>query len=111
MDKVVIVSCWTSSLRIIYEHLRALKISSKFLTGDENAAERMEVMKLFNNADCGRPQVVLLSLSAGGVGINLTGGNHVFFLEPHWNPQMELQAQDRVHRFGQTKDVFIRRYS
>ncbi|ODM98618.1 Transcription termination factor 2, partial [Orchesella cincta] len=109
MDKVVIVSSWTSLLNILYEHLRNRGFSSVFITGKEKMEERMDAMKRFNKYP-DRPQIVLLSLAAGGVGINLVGGNYVFFVEPHWNPQMELQAQDRCHRFGQTKDVFIRRY-
>jgi transcription termination factor 2 len=109
MDKVVIVSSWTSLLEIINHHLRERKFSSVFITGKEGAEERRDAQKAFNKGEK-RPQIALLSLKAGGVGINLVGGNHVFFVEPHWNPQMELQAQDRVHRFGQEKDVFIRRY-
>ena len=108
MDKVVIVSSWTSLLEILYRHLKRRKFSTVFITGKENSDERRDAQKAFNRGDR-RPQIVLLSLMAGGVGINLVGGNYVFFVEPHWNPQMELQAQDRVHRFGQKKDVFIRR--
>lgn len=50
---------------------------------------------------------MLLSLTAGGVGLNLIGGNHLIIMDPHWNPQLELQAQDRVFRIGQNKEVFI----
>lgn len=50
---------------------------------------------------------MLLSLSAGGVGLNLVGGNHLLLLDPHWNPQLESQAQDRIYRVGQTKPVQI----
>lgn len=53
---------------------------------------------------------MLLSLQAGGVGLNLTGANHVFMLDMHWNPAVEEQAADRCHRVGQTRDVFIHRY-
>ena len=52
-------------------------------------------------------QVMLLSLSAGGVGLNLIGGNHLFLLDPHWNPQLEAQAFDRIYRVGQTKPCHI----
>jgi len=52
---------------------------------------------------------MLLSLTAGGVGLNLIGANYMFFMDIHWNPQNEKQAQDRIHRFGQTKPVTIRR--
>ncbi|CAL8124728.1 unnamed protein product [Orchesella dallaii] len=109
MDKVVIVSHWTTLLDILYEHLRARGFSSVFITGDLNIADRQMAMEKFNTKPK-KPQILLLSLGAGGVGINLVGGNHVFFVEPSWNPQNELQAQDRVHRFGQKKNVFIRRY-
>uniref|UniRef100_A0A182HHP9 Transcription termination factor 2 n=1 Tax=Anopheles arabiensis TaxID=7173 RepID=A0A182HHP9_ANOAR len=51
--------------------------------------------------------VMLLSLTAGGVGLNLVGANHLLLLDPHWNPQLEAQAQDRVYRVGQTKPVYI----
>lgn len=50
---------------------------------------------------------MLLSLKAGGVGLNLTGANHLMLLDPHWNPQLESQACDRVYRVGQTKEVYI----
>ena len=52
---------------------------------------------------------MLLSLLAGGVGLNLVGGNHLFILDPHWNPQLEEQAGDRIYRVGQRRDVFIHR--
>jgi transcription termination factor 2 len=68
----------------------------------------MDIMSKFNSTRK-RPQIMLLSLAAGGCGLNLVGANHLFLLDIHWNPQMELQAQDRVHRFGQTKDVTIYR--
>lgn len=108
MDKVVIISSWTSTLDILYQHLRKRRFSSIFITGRENTQDRADNMKKFNNYP-DKYHICLLSLMAGGVGLNLVGGNHVFFLEPHWNPQMELQAQDRCHRFGQTKNVVIRR--
>lgn len=50
---------------------------------------------------------MLLSLTAGGVGLNLVGANHLFFLDLHWNPQLEMQAQDRIYRVGQRKKVFV----
>uniref|UniRef100_A0A182JQY3 Transcription termination factor 2 n=1 Tax=Anopheles christyi TaxID=43041 RepID=A0A182JQY3_9DIPT len=51
--------------------------------------------------------IMLLSLTAGGVGLNLVGANHLLLLDPHWNPQLEAQAQDRIYRVGQTKSVYI----
>lgn len=53
---------------------------------------------------------MLLSLAAGGVGLNLVGANHLFLLDMHWNPQLEAQACDRIYRVGQTKDVVIHRF-
>lgn len=50
---------------------------------------------------------MLLSLTAGGVGLNLVGGNHLFLVDLHWNPALEQQASDRIYRIGQTKNVFI----
>ena len=55
-------------------------------------------------------QVMLLSLQAGGVGLNLIGGNHIFMLDMHWNPALETQAGDRCHRMGQKRDVFIHKF-
>lgn len=55
-------------------------------------------------------QVLLLSLTAGGVGLNLVGANHLFLLDLHWNPQLENQAQDRIYRMGQKKNVNIYKY-
>lgn len=52
---------------------------------------------------------MLLSLTAGGVGLNLIGGNHLFLADMHWNPQLEAQACDRIYRVGQKKDVHIHR--
>lgn len=54
-------------------------------------------------------QIMLLSLTAGGVGLNLVGANNLLLLDPHWNPQLEAQAQDRIYRVGQTKPVQIYR--
>lgn len=53
---------------------------------------------------------MLLSLGAGGVGLNLVGANHLFLLDMHWNPQLESQACDRIYRVGQTKNVVIHRF-
>jgi len=53
--------------------------------------------------------VFLISLKAGGVGLNLVAANHVFLVDPWWNPAVEEQAIQRVHRIGQTKDVFVTR--
>lgn len=53
---------------------------------------------------------MLLSLTAGGVGLNLVGGNHLLLVDLHWNPQLEMQAQDRIYRVGQTKDINVYKF-
>ena len=53
---------------------------------------------------------MLLSIRAGGVGLNLVGANHVFMLDMDWNPAVEEQAADRCHRVGQTRDVFVHKF-
>merc|ERR1712106_1186471 len=70
---------------------------------------RGNIVEDFNNNQQG-PQVMLLSLAAGGVGLNLVGANHLFLLGMHWNPQLEAQACDRVYRVGQTREVKIHRF-
>jgi SNF2 family DNA or RNA helicase len=57
----------------------------------------------------GGPPVFLVSLKAGGTGLNLTAADHVFLLDPWWNPAVEEQAADRAHRIGQERPVFVHR--
>jgi transcription termination factor 2 len=54
-------------------------------------------------------QVLLLSLTAGGTGVNLIGGNNMLLMDIHWNPQLEAQAMDRIYRVGQKRDVKVYR--
>jgi len=109
MEKVIIVSSWTAFLDILAQHLRKRGYSYVSLDGRIEASDRTEIMNKFNE-NSKRPQIMLLSITAGGVGLNLTGANHVYFIEPQWNPQIERQAQDRVHRYGQKKPVYVKRY-
>ncbi|CAG7837389.1 unnamed protein product [Allacma fusca] len=109
MEKVIIVSQWTSLLNIVHNHVIQRGYSTTTISGQVKISDRTDIMMKFNN-DPKRPQIMLLSLQAGGVGLNLIGANHLFFLDIHWNPQLELQAQDRIHRFGQTKPCTIHRY-
>ncbi|XP_043513996.1 transcription termination factor 2-like isoform X2 [Frieseomelitta varia] len=109
-DKMIIVSQWTSTLNIIASCLSSIKGASfNMFTGNVPIKERQGVMDSFNvpNRD---PKILLLSLTAGGVGLNLIGGNHLLLIDIHWNPQLEVQAQDRIYRFGQRKDVFIYKF-
>merc|ERR1711893_106123 len=71
--------------------------------------ERGGIVNDFNRVNAGA-QVMLLSLAAGGVGLNLVGANHLFLLDMHWNPQLEAQACDRIYRVGQKREVKIHRF-
>ncbi|NXX37089.1 TTF2 factor, partial [Nicator chloris] len=108
-QKSVVVSQWTSMLKVVAVHLQRLGLKYATVDGSVNPKQRMDVVEEFNNSPKG-PQVMLLSLLAGGVGLNLTGGNHLFLLDMHWNPALEDQACDRIYRVGQRKDVVIHRF-
>ena len=78
-----------------------------FVRLDGSTRDRGEVVTRFQ-ADDG-PPVMLVSLKAGGSGLNLTAADHVFLCDPWWNPAVEAQAADRTHRIGQTRPVFVYR--
>ena len=84
-------------------------LSKHRFTGKIPVKERGDIVTSFNRTGRG-PHVMLLSLAAGGVGLNLVGANHLFLLDLHWNPQMEAQACDRVYRVGQNREVTIHRF-
>uniref|UniRef100_A0A3B4UJ50 Transcription termination factor 2 n=1 Tax=Seriola dumerili TaxID=41447 RepID=A0A3B4UJ50_SERDU len=105
----VIVSQWTSMLSIVAVHLRRMGLRYGVIDGTVNPKRRMDLVEEFNTNPKG-PQVMLVSLCAGGVGLNLTGGNHLFLIDMHWNPALEDQACDRIYRVGQRKDVTIHRF-
>ncbi|NP_001084942.1 transcription termination factor, RNA polymerase II S homeolog [Xenopus laevis] len=108
-QKSVIVSQWTSMLKIVAVHLKLIGLSCATIDGSVNPKQRMDMVEDFNNNPKG-PQVMLVSLCAGGVGLNLVGGNHLFLMDMHWNPALEDQACDRIYRVGQQKDVVIHRF-
>ncbi|XP_059784751.1 transcription termination factor 2 isoform X1 [Balaenoptera ricei] len=107
-QKSVIVSQWTSMLKVVTLHLKRHGLTYSTIDGSVNPKQRMDLVEAFNNSR--GPQVMLISLLAGGVGLNLTGGNHLFLLDMHWNPSLEDQACDRIYRVGQQKDVVIHRF-
>uniref|UniRef100_A0A665V1T7 Transcription termination factor 2 n=1 Tax=Echeneis naucrates TaxID=173247 RepID=A0A665V1T7_ECHNA len=109
VQNIVIVSQWTSMLHIIAVHLRKMGLRYGVIDGTVNPKRRMDLVEEFNRDPKG-PQVMLVSLCAGGVGLNLTGGNHLFLIDMHWNPALEDQACDRIYRVGQKKDVTIHRF-
>ncbi len=103
--KVLVFSQWTSFLDLVEPHLQSAGWG--FLRLDGSTRDRGAVVDAFQ-ADAG-PPILLLSLKAGGVGLNLTAADHVVLLDPWWNPAVEDQAADRAHRIGQDKPVFVHR--
>jgi SNF2 family DNA or RNA helicase len=103
--KALVFSQWTSLLDRVEPHLR--KAGIPFLRLDGSTVDRGGVVRAFQ-ADDG-PPVLLLSLKAGGTGLNLTAADHVFLLDPWWNPAVEDQAADRAHRIGQDRPVVVHR--
>ena len=82
------------------------------LDGSTSQASRSAALADFSG-ESGKaqgPQIFLLSLKAGGVGLNLCAASTVFLMDPWWNPAVEEQAMDRCHRIGQTKEVVVRRF-
>jgi superfamily II DNA or RNA helicase len=103
--KALVFSQWTSLLDLIEPHLRAAAIP--FARLDGSTVDRAGVVAAFQ-ADDG-PPVLLISLKAGGTGLNLTAADHVFLMDPWWNPAVEDQAADRAHRIGQERPVMVYR--
>lgn len=103
--KALVFSQWTSLLDLVEPHLKNAGITWNRLDG--STTDRGSVVNEFQSD--GGPSVMLLSLKAGGVGLNLTAADHVFLLDPWWNPAVEDQAADRTHRIGQDKPVFVYR--
>merc|ERR1712018_797172 len=108
-EKAVIVSQWTSMLLIIKNHVKNLGFKVSEINGQVPVKLRGGIVEDFNRKN-GGAEVMLLSLGAGGVGLNLVGANHLFLLDMHWNPQLEAQACDRIYRVGQKKDVTIHEF-
>ena len=102
----LVFSQWTSLLDLIEPHLTRGR-ASRSSRLDGSTVDRGGVVDEFQ-ADDG-PPVMLLSLKAGGTGLNLTAADHVFLVDPWWNPAVEDQAADRAHRIGQDKPVMVYR--
>ena len=105
--KALVFSQWTSLLDLIEPHLEAAGLSFVRLDGSVPQAARAGIVAEFQAAS--GPPVMLASLKAGGTGLNLTAADHVFLVDPWWNPAVEDQAADRAHRIGQDKPVFVYR--
>lgn len=103
--KCIVFSQWTSFLDLVEPELT--KNDIQFVRLDGSTRDRGAVVEQFQAED--GPTVILSSLKAGGTGLNLTAADHVFLLDPWWNPAAEDQAADRAHRIGQTRPVTVYR--
>ncbi len=104
-QKALVFSQFTSLLDIVRKRLTAEGVKFEYLDGRTRDRDK-RVERFQTDPKC---QLFLVSLKAGGVGLNLTAAEYVFLLDPWWNPAVEAQAIDRSHRIGQTKPVFAYR--
>jgi SNF2 family DNA or RNA helicase len=103
--KAIVFSQFTSLLALLREQLDAAKLPYEYLDGrTRNRDARVERFQTDPDVS-----LFLISLKAGGLGLNLTSAAYVFLLDPWWNPAVEAQAIDRAHRIGQTREVFAYR--
>ncbi len=103
--KALVFSQFTSLLAIVRDRLDAAEVRYEYLDGaTRDRQARVDTFQ--NDPEC---TLFLISLKAGGLGLNLTAAEYVFLLDPWWNPAVEAQAVDRAHRIGQTRPVFAYR--
>ena len=105
--KALVFSQFLGMLALIREKLDELGIPYVYFDGSTSAPDREKAIQRFQQDDAVR--VFLISLKAGGVGLNLTAADYVYIMDPWWNPAVEQQAIDRTHRIGQTKNIFAYR--
>jgi superfamily II DNA or RNA helicase len=105
--KALVFSQFLGMLALIKGRLEELGVKYEYFDGSTSAPDREKAIQNFQNDDTVR--VFLISLKAGGVGLNLTAADYVYIVDPWWNPAVEQQAIDRTHRIGQTKNIFAYR--
>jgi SNF2 family DNA or RNA helicase len=105
--KVLVFSQFVGHLSILREELDRKGVSYQYLDGSTPARQREKSVEAFQ---AGEGDVFLISLRAGGLGLNLTAADYVIHMDPWWNPAVEDQASDRAHRLGQTRPVTIYRF-
>jgi SNF2 family DNA or RNA helicase len=105
--KALVFSQFLGMLALIRSKLTELEIPYAYFDGSTTATDREKAIREFQDNDSCR--VFLISLKAGGVGLNLTAADYVYIVDPWWNPAVEQQAIDRTHRIGQTKNIFAYR--
>ena len=103
-EKILVFSQFTKVLEVIGKRLNEENISYSYLDGKTSAKDRVKLVEEFNTNN---NKVFLISLKAGGTGLNLTSANIVVHFDPWWNPAVENQASDRAHRFGQKNVVHV----
>lgn len=113
--KVLIFSNFVKHLELFEQYFLAKKYGFVMLTGKMKTEERAKAVQQFQNNHRGfgtgpKTQLFLISLKAGGTGLNLTAADYVFLTDPWWNPAAEQQAIARAHRIGQTKNVMVTRF-
>lgn len=104
--KVLVFSQFVKHLNLVQQYLKANKITYAYLDG--GSTDRKEQVEKFNKDP--KTKAFLISIKAGGLGLNLTEADYVFILDPWWNPAVEAQAVDRAHRIGQKKKVFTYKF-
>ena len=105
-DKFLIFSSFVKHLDLFKTYFESKNISYSMLTGKDTNREK--IVENFKKSKKIKP--FLISIKAGGVGLNLTEANYVFIIDPWWNPFVEKQAIDRTHRIGQDKNVNIYKF-
>ena len=105
--KALIFSQFLGMLALIRQRLDEMGVKYQYFDGSTSAPDREKAIQGFQNDETCR--VFLISLKAGGVGLNLTAADYVYIVDPWWNPAVEQQAIDRTHRIGQTKNIFAYR--
>jgi SNF2 family DNA or RNA helicase len=104
--KILVFSSFVKHLELYAGVLKRKRTNYSILTGA--STNREKIVNGFQNDPSNK--IFLISLKAGGVGLNLTAADYVFILDPWWNPAAEMQALNRAHRIGQDKSVFVYRY-
>jgi SNF2 family DNA or RNA helicase len=105
--KVLVFSSFTGFLGLIRQQLEKSHLGYAYLDGKTKEDQRRKMVDLFQNDD--HTRVFLISLKAGGTGLNLTAAEYVFLVDPWWNPAAESQAIDRCYRIGQKNNVMAYR--
>ncbi len=109
-DRVLIFTQFAEMGQILRAYLQnQLGVATQFLHGGTPSSQRTEMVERFQN-DPNGPPIFILSLKAGGVGLNLTRANHVFHFDRWWNPAVENQATDRAFRIGQQRNVQVHKF-